>query len=227
MKRLITLLLALSGGFYGLAQDDIRIGLMPQINLNYSLGDNWKINSKTESRQIFWEGLTGEELPADYRYERTDIDVVITRKTGVLGSVGGGYMIRFQNGEIIHRLIQQYTLVQRFEGFRLGHRLRTDQTFRSEDPIEFRIRYRLSLEKPLRGNSVDPNELYLKLNNEALLALQDGDSEWEYRLVPNLGYFFTDRNKLEAGFDFRANQLFQNVQDYQFWCSVGWYYTLN
>ncbi len=226
MKRLIIWLLALSRGFYGLAQDDIRIGLMPQINLNYSLDANWKVNSKTESRQIIWEGISGDGIPADYRYERTDIDVVITRKTGLFGSVGGGYMIRFQDQEIIHRFIQQYTLVQGFEGLRLGHRVRTDQTFRPEDPMEFRMRYRLSLEKPLRGNSVDPNELYLKLNNEALLSLQDGDSEWEYRLVPNLGYFFTDRNKLETGFDFRANRLFQDTQDYQFWWSVGWYYTL-
>lgn len=226
MKKLHLFFIAMLCTWAGIAQHDVRIGLLPTLNLNYSIGDNWKINSKTESRQIFFQRNNPEDLISRYRYERTDIDLVITRKTGLLSSAGGGYMIRFQDEVIIHRFIQQFASVQRFSSLRLAHRLRTDQTFRPEEPMEFRARYRLSLELPLRGTVIDRGELYLKMNNETLLSIQDDIADWENRTVGNVGFFITDRNKLETGFDFRASRLFREVKDFQLWWSLGWYLTL-
>src|SRR3546814_11063084 len=76
--------------------------------------------------------------------------------------------LRLQDKSYIHRFIQQLSIAQNALGLRIGHRFRTDQTFEKESATRYRLRYRLSAEKALNGQNVDPGELYLVANNEYL-----------------------------------------------------------
>ena len=197
-----------------------RSGLLPQLNVNATVTGAWKLNAKLESRQILAEG---EGL--DYRYERTDLTAIISRKRAT-DSWGGGYMIRLQGDEFIHRTLQQYSLVRRYEAFRLGHRFRADQTFRADRPVAFRLRYRLSTDLPLQGQSVDPREFYLKLNTEYLGFLQQGDTDLEIRGFAALGWNQNDNNKIEFGLDYRVDSFLAAAPRHNFWWYVGWYVSL-
>lgn len=105
----------------------------------------------------------------------------------------------------------------------MAHRFSSDQTFNSENPRELRLRYRITAEIPLNGQSVDPGEFYLKLNNEYLNSWQDGEYDLEIRLVPLAGFEFTDNNKLEFGLDYRLSSFLDGSSRNSFWFNIGWY----
>jgi hypothetical protein len=198
-----------------------RAGILPQINLNISLPGDWRGNAKLESRQIFHE--TDEP---GYRYERTDLAFMITRKTAAGPSWGAGYMVRLQDGVFIHRTTQQYSAVSKYSTFRLGHRLVADQTFRPEQPVEYRFRYRASSDFPLQGQSVDPGEFYLKVSNEYLGSFEGPDFDLEIRGLGALGFNLTDNNKFELGLDYRVNAFLTSPARHNFWGYLGWFVSI-
>ena len=124
---------------------------------------------------------------------------------------------------MVHRTIQQYTIVQRMSGFRLAHRFAADQIFSPSKKPEFRLRYRLTTELPLNGQSADAREFYLKVNNELLNSLQSNEYDMEFRLVPLLGYTITNNHKLEIGPDYRLNRFLQNEAQNRLWLSINWF----
>lgn len=203
------------------SQAQNRVGFLPQVNLNISLGNGWKANTKLESRQIFADG---EET--GYRYERTDFAALLTRKNTAGSSWGAGYMIRFQGDDLIHRAIQQFSMVRKYEVLRIGHRFSTDQTFRPESPVEYRFRYRISSDFPLQGQSVDPGEFYLKLSNEYLGILEGGEADLEIRGLAALGWSQADYNKFEFGLDYRADALIHTSGRHNFWMYLGWFLSI-
>ena len=111
-------------------------------------------------------------------------------------------------------------------GFRLAHRFTADQTFSPSEKSEFRLRYRLTTELPLNGQSADAKEFYLKVNNELLNSFQGKEYDLELRLVPLLGYTVTDNHKLEIGPDYRLNRFLQSEARNRFWLSINWFIEL-
>ena len=209
-----------------IAQGTYRAGVLPSVNFNYKLANQWSVNFKVESRQLFKTGTFEAEYNTNYRYVLTDYSLLAAKKIGLNSRLSGGYLLRYRDNEIIHRFIQQYTTVQRLTGYRLAHRLAMDQTFQSNEPIEFRLRYRLTGEFPLNGESADPREFYVKVNSEYLNALEDATYDLEVRLVPLLGYTFTPRHKLEIGLDYRINNFVTGSGSHSFWTSINWYIEL-
>lgn len=208
------------------SQDTYRAGLLPVFNFNAKLKKGWKLNSKVEARQRITDGLWGEKADLRFEHERTDISLLASRRVGITTSLAGGYMVRIQGDELIHRFIQQYSWVKKYPGYRLGHRISTDQTLRPETPAQYRFRYRISFNPSLNGEDIDPGEFYLKINHEYLNILQDGQYDLEIRLVPGLGYSFTDNNKLEAGLDYRADAFIREGSRHSFWFFLGWYLSI-
>ena len=201
-------------------------GVLPQINLNFSLPEDWRLNIKAESRQLFSEGQFDQDFKTTYRYDLTDIALIASKKTGANNSLGAGYMVRFREKEVIHRFIQQYSIVKKYDLFRLGHRISTDQTLRNNNPVQFRLRYRIGIERALNGNDVDPQEFYFKLNNEYLFSIEGENNDLELRLIPALGYVFNDNNKIEFGIDYRLNEFISGVSRNQFWLYLGWFISM-
>ena len=201
-----------------------QIGIIPQINTNFKLGDTWKVNSKIEGRQLFFQNPYPADLN-EVEFERLDLEIVATRKLGKNTTVGGGYLIRRENSSFTHRFIQQFAVSQKLTASRLTHRFRTDQTFEKNETVQFRLRYRISWENPLNGPEVDPREFYLKLNNEYLGILQDGRANLEIRTLASLGYNISDRNQIETGIDYRIEKLIGSDTEHKLFLNIGLYHS--
>lgn len=130
-------------------------------------------------------------------------------------------MLRVEADELFHRFTQQFIMVQRLSGFRLAHRFLSDQTISDAERPEFRLRYRISSEIPLNGQSVDPQEFYLKVNNEYVNSLQDAAYDLEVRLIPLLGYDISEHFKIETGLDYRVSSFLNDAGRHSFWMSLN------
>lgn len=208
------------------SQHRYRQGSLPSININKKVNSLWKLNLKIESRQPFRIGTFGQPAETKFQYERADFTLLTSRKIGANSKAAAGMMLRFRDGDLIHRSIQQYSVVRRYPGFRLGQRFSTDQTFAPQTATQYRFRYRIGADFALNGQAVDHREFYLKLTNEYLTIIQE-EIDLEIRLVPTLGYAYTDNNKLELGLDYRLDSILaQNLRS-NFWFTVGWFVAIS
>ncbi|MBK8556003.1 MAG: DUF2490 domain-containing protein [Lewinellaceae bacterium] len=219
----VALCLSLSCSCIVVAQSTFQFGALPSINLNYKLRNNWSANLKIESRQLLQSGTFKGVIEKDYDYVLTDYALIMAKKIGLNARLSGGYLFRHREGQVIHRLIQQYTITQRLPSLRLTHRVVTDQTFSANDDTEYRLRYRLATEVPFNGQSADPKEFYFKINNEYLNSLQSAAYDLEIRLVPLLGYAATEKQKLEFGMDYRVNSFLDENARHSFWICLNWF----
>ncbi|GBF21834.1 MULTISPECIES: DUF2490 domain-containing protein [unclassified Arenibacter] len=208
------------------AQSSYLFGLLPSINVNYKLENDWSLNTKLESRHLLRSGEFNGIIERKYNYILTDLSMIAAKKVGLNSRVASGYLIRFEEEKLFHRFIQQYTVLQRLTNLRLAHRLSTDQTFSPMEKPEFRLRYRIASEVALDGQSVDPREFYFKFNNEYLNSWQDYGYDLEIRLVPLLGYNLKSTNKIEMGLDYRVNSFLNNNTRHSFWVNLNWFIEL-
>jgi hypothetical protein len=205
------------------AQSSYLLGFLPSLNFNKKLKNDWSLNSKIESRLLFQRGEIGGDVNKNYNYVLTDFSLIAAKKTGLNSRIAGGYLIRFEEGSVFHRFIQQYVIVQKLSGFRLAHRFLSDQTFSASEDPEFRLRYRISSEFPLNGESVDPGEFYLKINNEYINSLQANTYDLEIRLVPFIGYDVINRFRIETGLDYRINSFLTNKTRHSYWVNINFF----
>ncbi len=203
------------------AQRSFQAGFLPSININSSLSNDLSVNTKAEARQVFYEK---DDIVSNYQL--TDISLVISKKVGLSNALAGGYLLRIRDGELISRLIQQFTNIQKVGTLRLSHRFVFDQTLQKSEDVQFRLRYRLSTQMSLRGQSVDPSELYLKLGNEYLNVLQGEDYDLEIRLKAMLGYVFSDDSKVEVGLESRMDSFLQSSLRHRSWLNAAWYISI-
>ena len=223
MKWVFTFGVLLFPFFTVWSQGVYSAGVLPQINLNLPLTKDWRLNAKVESRQLFDEGQFDKNFKTAIRYDLTDIAFIASRKAGANSSLGMGYMIRFRDNAVTHRFIQQYSIVKKYDQFRLGHRISTDQTIRNNNSVQLRLRYRLGLERALNGKDVDPKEFYFKLNNEYIFSSEGTNRDFELRLIPAFGYAFNEYNKFEYGIDYRVSEFMAGASRNQFWLYLGWF----
>lgn len=205
------------------AQGTYRVGVLPSVNFNKKLEKDWSINFRTEARQLIRQGDFGGNAVNAFDYVLTDYSLVAAKTVGLNSRLAGGYLVRFRDGELIHRTVQQYTVVQKLRGFRLAHRLAADQTFPPNGDPELRLRYRLTSEIPLNGQSVDPRELYIKANGEWLNSLQRSSYDLEFRAMPFLGYAISPAHKVETGLDYRVSSFLGGNGSHSFWVSLNWF----
>lgn len=210
-----------------IAQSSFRVGALPGVNINGKITGDWRINFRTESRFFLAEG--GQEFPtnADFFFDLSDFAAVVSRKISAHQTAGVGYLLRLRsNGTVNHRFIQQFTILKKYDTWRLAHRISTDQTSGPTGPWTFRLRYRLAGEWALNGLEVDPKEWYLKLNHEYLGSIEGREADLELRVVPAVGYAFTDANKLECGLDYRVSNWIQGQSRHVYWLAISWFVSL-
>lgn len=205
---------------YGFSQDNLLLGTMPVFNLNAGLKNGYKFNAKLETRQIIFE----EE--SKFHQELVDLATMVSKKTNFNTMLAIGGLIRYRNEEWFYRLIQQYTIVQEVNSNRLSHRFRTDQTFNNSRDIEWRLRYRLSSIFPLTGEEVNNQEYYFKLNNEYVYSMQGSSHDLEIRIIPTIGFRYSDKNKLELGLDNRFDSFIESKLNITSWVCINWYISL-
>ncbi len=200
-------------------------GILPEISLSYQWSEKIQQTVKIESMH---EMYTPDSQEPRYYYEQTDVQIFLEGRINPFIRVAGGYQYRFEGqGENAHRSIQQISFLQRKQGFRLGHRLRTDQTFVPSEAIQWRFRYRLSAEVPLQGQSLDDGEFYLKFSGEPIFSVHDAERELETRLSTSLGFLIHAGNKLELGPDYRLEDIMTKGAGHDLWMKLGWFYLIS
>jgi hypothetical protein len=220
MKKILVLFILLAMSAICNAQGSYRYGIIPSINILTKFPRNWSASVKLESRQ----SLYNQELKYDYLL--TDLSMVVTKRIATNITIGAGYLIRFEGGESENRAIQQISFGKKYPGFRIAHRVMTDQTFEKNSKPELRLRYRISSEIPLEGQSLDVKEFYLKVNNEYLNSWQDNDYDLEIRWVALLGYSISSLNDLEMGIDYRLDSFINGNSRNRFWLSINFFHSL-
>lgn len=202
-------------------------GLFPEAQLTYSPKDNLKLTAKIESQHEMVRNSNETEADFGYNHDRTDFQGFIGTSINPFVSIAGGYQFRWdEGGENSHRSIQQISFVQRKAGYRLGHRVRTDQTFLSSDSPEFRLRYRFLSEIPLNGQRIDAGEFYLIASDELISSIQSDEFNLENRLVCSLGFNYSGKQKFEGGIDYRTDSFLDGGLRQRVWLKIGWFVTI-
>ncbi|MDP3436325.1 MAG: DUF2490 domain-containing protein [Bacteroidales bacterium] len=220
MKRLSIILILSAFSVICAAQTGKQYGVMPSINLLKQFPKNWSTNFKLESRQSLYNQML------KYDYLLTELSLVITKRIAPNITIGAGYLIRAEDDEFKNRAIQQISFGKKYPGFRMAHRFMTDQTFGKSSDTEFRLRYRISSEIPLEGESIDVKEYYLKINNEYLNSWQKSDYDLEIRLGALIGYSISSINDLEIGIDYRLDSFISGNRRERIWLSINFFHSL-
>lgn len=220
MKKNLLIFMLSAMSVYCNAQSSFQYGIIPSINIIKKFPKNWSANFKAESRQSIYN----QKLKYDYLL--TDFSLVVTKQIAANTTVGGGYLLRAEDGEFEHRTIQQISFSKKYSGFRMAHRVMTDQTFAKNSKPELRLRYRISSEIPLEGQSLDVKEFYLKINNEYLNSWQGDEYDLEIRGVALLGYSVSTVNDLEIGVDYRLDSFIDGDPRNRIWLSINFFHSL-
>lgn len=205
----------------------LSIGFFPEASLNYKLNSLYSITHKVESQHGIFDNQSQLNEELEYNHILTDLQTFIDRRINPYIKVALGYQYRIEKGENTHRPIQQISILQRESKYRIGHRVRTDQTFFRETEMLWRFRYRIKGQIPLQGLELDDGEKYLILSNETIYMYQNGEDDIENRFVISLGFYFDDKNKLEVGFDYRTDDyLVEDRFRHRLWLKIGYYKSL-
>jgi len=225
MRNLFLLIILITGTrstFYA-QNSEFSSGLLPSITFSTPITENFQLTAKIESMQEMFSNSFENGDYFEYSYKRTDLQGFIAYKINPFWSAAAGYQHRLvKANDNAHRTIQQLALVQRKTGYRLAHRLRMDQTFQDSESTEYRFRYRLSAEVALQGLEVDTKEFYLLISDEPIFNLQGDEQDIENRLGTSLGYYYSSRQRFEAGLDFRTDKILLKGGRNRLWINLGW-----
>lgn len=222
MRYLFCLIFCFVG--YLCSAQNLEAGFLPDFTISYKISEQYKLVHKLESRFPSYNDRT-EDI--DVQFERFDIQNFIERKVGLFSKLSLGYQYRIKDRTADeHRLIQQFSWSDKFTGFRIGHRLRSDQTFSSARKPEIRFRYRSAFQFPLQGQQIDAGEYYLSISDELVWSYRSPSADLENRVVAKLGLYINDKNKIEWGLEWRVEELFLDKVNHQVWVGLSWYKAL-
>ncbi len=201
-------------------------GFFPEAAISKKLGESWKLTAKIESQHILFSNDAFSNNEFRYEYDRTDFQFFIARNLTLRTKGAIGYQYRVgNNGQNSHRTIQQIGWLSSFRNDRLGHRVRTDQTF-FEEGVSWRIRYRASSDIPLNGQQLDPGENYLIASNEIIAEYLASEFGVENRFVGGVGWYFENKNKFETSIDYRLDPIVTSPQRNRIWFKFSFYVNL-
>lgn len=202
------LFLSLSISQKALSQSAIR--WEPEFSYTWESFEHWSFNTSLGGRNVWMDRADEGQETYDWQFMEGQF---FTNYEFFDGSeLGGGYKYRLIapfNDEFSgyeHRLMQQYAFVSFVGARRVAHRFRAEQRIRNIGTSN-RIRYRLSYDFPTNGQQLDPGETYLIFSEEVLWEFNAYENELDNRLYLGIGWFFTDKRKLEAGIQYRLEAL--------------------
>lgn len=222
MRKLRILIFCFLG--YFCSAQNLVAGFIPDFTLSYNVTEQYKLVHRVESRFPSFNDATNG---IDVQFERLDIQNFIERNVGLFSKISLGYQYRIKDSAADeHRFIQQYSWTDKFSGFRIGHRLRSDQTYSRARKPEIRFRYRSGFQFPLQGQQLDPGEYYLFISDELVWSYRSPNADLENRVVAKLGFYINDNNKVEGGLEWRAEEMFLGSLKHQLWLGLSWYKAL-
>jgi hypothetical protein len=208
-----------------MAQGTVRLfGFFPEFQVGFKATEKLKVVGKIESQHGMAEKYEGHDADVGYFHNLTDFQGFLGTKINPFVDIAGGYQYRVNSlGDNSHRTIQQISFLQLPGNYKLGHRVRADQTFSPFEKSEYRLRYRISFELPIEGESLDPGEFYLVFSDEVIYSYQARESGIENRVVASLGHLSKEKQKFQAGIDYRTDRFFDPDLRHRSWFKFGWY----
>lgn len=214
-----TVLLAFLFLHHVVFSQEFTSGLFPEIALSLPIESNTEYKAKVESFHPMYD-----ERAWDVSYSNTDLQQFIDYSLNPYWSVAGGYQFRLaKKDRQHHRTIQQVSYVRRMNS-RLAHRIRTDQTFMKDEPTEWRLRYRLSLENPLQGLQLEKGERYFIASNEVIGSTEGSEQDIENRLDAGIGAYFKNNHKAETGVSYRTSGYLLSEVRHQLWFKLSYFF---
>ncbi len=211
----------------GQAQNTPSIRWEPGISLTKGIDSRWSYNMSLSGRQRFTEFGEGERNLKTDRWE--------IKSFGTYTLFGGkklslGYMYRTVDpfepeSGWEHRITQQFAFITNFGGYRLGNKFRIEQRIRSSNYLT-RVRYAISNDFPLQGESLDPKEFYLIGGNELVYAFNGLGEELENRFSLGIGRLIQGGQKIQFSVQSRYSDLISANQDHIIQFESVYYFSL-
>ncbi|WKV12751.1 DUF2490 domain-containing protein [Marivirga harenae] len=191
------------------------------------IDSRWSYNLSLSGRQRFTNYGEGEKNIKTDRWE--------IKSFGTYTLLGGkkislGYMYRTvdpfeQESGWEHRITQQFAFITNFGGYRLGNKFRIEQRIRSSNYLT-RLRYAISNDFPLQGESLDPKEFYLISGNELVYAFNRRGTELENRFSLGIGRLIQGGQKIQFSVASRYSDLVSDNRDHIIQFESVYYFSL-
>jgi hypothetical protein len=197
-----------------MAQEGITAIWHPELSSTWKIKDRWELNFKSTAFNVMAEPGSEGFLSA-YNLDFLEVSTLASYTFFNNQSIGLGFLNRWSEpfegeAEFEKRLTEQFGIISRMRSIRWGHRFRLEQRWNNEGLVH-RFRYRISMDKPLRGVSLDPGEPYFIGSNEILFSGGKPVNFFaEYRLAGGVGWLFSRKTKLEVQAQYRANGILED-----------------
>lgn len=208
-----------------IAQKGVDVQYEPSFSYTRDFSNRWSSNIQITSRSTFFKA-SEEGTTDDYKMNFLETQLFGTYTLWNSTEISLGYRIRGTNPldslGFEHRPMQQIAFITYVGNSRLSHRARTEQRFR-EEGYENRWRYRLSYDKPLNGQRLDPGEKYIILSDELLYTFNAARSSLENRINLGIGWLFQEDKKLETGIQYRLGNIGAEDLENVIWFTTTYY----
>lgn len=211
----------------GQTQNIPSIRWEPGISVTKKIDSRWSYNMSLSGRQRFTNYGEGE---SNIKTDRWEI-----KSFGTYTLFGGkklslGYMYRTVDPFELetgweHRITQQFAFITNFGGYRLGNKFRIEQRIRSSNYLT-RLRYAVSNDFPLQGESLDPKEFYLIGGNELVYAFNSLGDELENRFSLGIGRLIQGGQKFQFSLQSRYSDLISTNRDHIIQVETVYYFSL-
>lgn len=224
-KFLFILLISLP--FLGKSQKKPSIRWEPGISITKKLDSRWSYNFSLSGRQRFTNFGEGEK---NLKTDRWEVKSFGTYTLFGSKKLSLGYMYRTVDpfepeSGWEHRITQQFAFITNFSGFRLGNKFRIEQRIRSTNYLT-RLRYAISNDFPLQGESLDPKEFYLIGGNELVYAFNVLGDELENRFSLGIGKLIQGGQKIQLSVASRYSDLTSQNRDHIIQFESVYYFSL-
>lgn len=211
----------------GQAQNTPSIRWEPAISFTKKIDSRWSYNMSLSGRQRFTDFGQGER---NLKTDRWEIKSFGTYTLFGSKKLSLGYMYRTvdpfepQSGWE-HRITQQFAFITTFGGYRLGNKFRIEQRIRSSNYLT-RVRYAISNDFPLQGESLDAKEFYLIGGNELVYAFNSLGDELENRFSLGIGRLIQGGQKIQFSVASRYSDLISQSRDHIIQFESAYYFSL-
>ncbi len=187
----------------------------PRLSFSHKINSRWSYNAAIRFRQRF---NNYGESESNFKMDRWDIIGFGTYSFFGSRKLSLGYMYRRSNPleeekGYEHRFTQQFAFITDLNGFRLVNKFLIEERIRNTDYLT-RLRYSISTDFPLQGESLDPDEYYLVTGNELVYAFNSKGHELENRFLLGVGKLLRNGQKFQLSLVSRNSDLISSARDH-------------
>lgn len=208
------------------AQNRPSIRWEPGLSFTKKIDDRWSYNFSLSGRQRFTDYGSGEE---NFRTDRWEVKAFGTYTLFGKRKLSLGYMYRTvdpfeEETGFEHRITQQFAFISQIKGLRLANKFRIEERIRSSSYLT-RLRYSISSDFPLNGESLDEGEFYFIAGNELVYDFNSTGDELENRLSIGAGKLLRKGQKIQLAVESRYSDLISAATDHILQIKTVYYFS--